>query len=245
MKALGLLLSFTVVFLSTNSFSSSPIKVAVIDTGLDLNDPRFSPLICPGESKDFTGTTLRDTVGHGTHVAGLIKQEAGESGYCLMILKYWTPGETGQESLHRLSAAIQYAIAHGARFVNYSGGGPEFDEQEYLSIRNAPETTFVVAAGNDGEDLSRAPSKYYPASYELKNIIPVGASQNCSPGEACCTHLASSNYGLPGMVWEIGENVYSTLPGGISGFMSGTSMSTAIHTGKLIERQVPHVAWAF
>ena len=52
--------------------STLPLRVAVIDTGLDLSDKRFSSRLCKEGHEDFTHTTIEDKSGHGTHVVGLI-----------------------------------------------------------------------------------------------------------------------------------------------------------------------------
>lgn len=204
------------------------LKVAVIDTGLDLSDPRFSKVLCADGHKDFTGTGIKDVHGHGTHVAGLIKTYAAESkGYCLVILKYWVDGMPAGQSNIKTVEAIREATRIGARIINYSSNGKEFSEPEYLAIR-AFSGAFVVAAGNEGEDLDLSPN--YPASYRLLSMIVVGALGENGK------RLRSSNYGTPVTTWETGENVLSYLPGGKSGFMSGTSMATGVATGKLIKK---------
>lgn len=208
--------------------AAEPLRVAVVDTGLDLNDPRFAPLLCKSGHQDFTGTTIKDTHGHGTHVAGLIKQYAVHTPYCLIILKYYVAEATGRQDLDRVVQAFAAAVVADADIVNYSGGGTEFSEAEYLAIKASPRVLFVVAAGNEHEDLTDPTKFFFPGSYNLPNIIAVGATTVRG------TRLPSSNYGGRIKVTEIGENVYSTLPDGRMGPMTGTSQATAIHTGKII-----------
>jgi hypothetical protein len=87
--------------------------------------------------------------------------------------------------------------------------------------------TFVVSAGNDGVDLDINPR--YPASYDCSNIVVV-ANRGAR----------SSNYGSVVSAWEDGVMVWSMLPHGEEGYMTGTSMSTAIRTGRIIyARQHP------
>jgi subtilisin family serine protease len=210
--------------------AADPIKVAIIDTGLDFNNSTFK--VCPNHTGwNFVTDKPKpnDENGHGTHIAGLITTYAKDAPHCLLIYKYYRDGASGSVNLTNIVKAIYQAVKDGAQIVNYSGGGPVFDEREYLAIQSAPKVLFVVAAGNHNEDISNIENYYYPASYRLPNIVAVGAK--AADGEK----LPSSNYNTQGGIfWEPGENVRSTLPGGRYGYMSGTSMSTAIHTGKRV-----------
>lgn len=208
------------------SYAKERVRVVVIDTGLDVNDVRFKDKICG--YRDLTGEGIEDKHGHGTHIAGLIKQYAKDANYCLYIIKFYSERAENFSNTNRMAEAIRDAASSGAKIVNISGGGGSFSEVEYLAIKTHPKVTFIVAAGNDGHNLDNTNHKYYPASYELKNIISVGALGTNG------TKLPISNYGKIITTWEIGENVLSTLPNGENGVFSGTSMATAIHTGKVI-----------
>lgn len=230
------MIKYLSLFLLLNTcFASETLRVAVIDTGLDLEDPRFIGLFCDNgtSSLDFTGTTLKDKNNHGTHVTGLIKQYAKDSNYCLIIIKFYS--EYGTSYLNR---SIEYAIEQKASIINISAGGRSFDEVEYNLIKNSPNITYVVAAGNEGENLDCNVKTNYLTCYKLPNVISVGCldkNQNRCP---------TSNYGKYVKTYELGQNVYSTFPIKTydvktreckeMGYISGTSQSTAIHTGKLI-----------
>ena len=219
---------------------SEPIRVAVIDTGLDLTDPRFKGVLCPEGHEDFTGTSIKDSNGHGTHITGLIKEHAAGSNFCLIILKYYDETAPGAINLKREVAALRKAAELGVGIVNFSGGGPEFSEEEFLTIRDNPEITYVFAAGNENSNIDDVENYYYPASNRLPNIVVVGSVDEKG------NKLDSSNYGKRVTVVELGT-VRSTLPkwkcngkADCEGVMTGTSQATAIHTGKLIKRGVGH-----
>jgi len=224
-------LIYSLLLLTTVSIakeSTKPIKIAIVDTGINVLDPRFKEHVCATGHKDFTGEGLLDTVGHGTFVAGLIQKYAGKGTYCFLIYKYYSEHNTGIQNLQNEIKAFQEAAKNGAAVVNFSGGGAEHNKYEYLTIKNNPRMLFVVAAGNEGQNVDLPGKEYYPASYKLENIIPLGSIDRNG------TKVTSSNWGSRITDFEIGDQVVSTLPDGDTGTMSGTSFATAIRTGKIV-----------
>lgn len=205
-------------------------RVVIIDTGLDITDPRFSNLLCKDvQGFDFTGEGLNDTLGHGTHVAGIIKENAGNSDYCMTVIKYYSEDNTGDQNLNNLNKALQWIHYDRPALVNFSGGGKEWNDSEFSYIRDTPDTIFIVAVGNDGVNLDKH-CDYYPACYKLDNIIRVGSLNQDG------TRNTSSNYGNfnYNVEYEVGESILSTLPDNQIGYLSGTSMACAKKTGKII-----------
>jgi subtilisin family serine protease len=222
---------------------SSNIIVGVIDTGIDPNHPSLKKNIWhSGESDEYgrnfvtNSPNPMDEHGHGTHVAGIIGAMAdprtGVSGVAhhvsIMSVKYYSDANPGSVNLKNTVKAINYAIDHGARIINYSGGGPEFSEDEYLAIKRAESKgiLFVAAAGNEHQNTDLSQNYYYPSAYRLSNILSVAATDIHN------NLLATSNWGKKRVdVAAPGENIFSTLPGGRYGYMSGTSQATAFVTG--------------
>lgn len=177
---------------------------------------------------------LSDNHGHGTHIAGIIGAEGGNgigiSGVSprvsLMILKYYDPKSPGTDNLKNTIKAIRYAVQNHARIINYSGGGLDFSMEEKNAIANAKDhgVLFVAAAGNEYSNSDKA--HYYPANYDLDNIISVTAM---NPSAEV---LRSSNYGVRSVhIAAPGEQIYSTLPNNSYGLMTGTSQATAFVSG--------------
>lgn len=212
----------------------SQIKIAIIDTGLDITDQRFAGHICKEGHYNFVSDTsnTKDFHGHGTHVAGLIEKYAGKGNYCFLIYKYYSDDNPGAVNLRNEIYSLESAIEHGATIINFSGGGPEFSEDEYLTIRDAKNVTFVVAAGNEHENIDEIENYYYPASYRLPNVIVVGNVDELG------NRAYTSNYGKRVTAKEVGVNVRSFLPDGEEGYMTGTSQATAIHTGKIVREKL-------
>ena len=206
-------------------------RVAVIDTGLDLTDPRFSSLLCKdGNHWDFVlkKPVQSDYNGHGTHVAGLIKKYAGNASYCFLIYRYFEYDIfSGNDNLKNEIQAIKQAVKDGATIINISGGGRDRSYEECKTIENASSVRFVLAAGNNGENIDFG--HFYPACCGSSNITIVGSTNKDG------VKLSSSNYGNSVTAWELGLNVESTVPGG-TGVMSGTSQATAITTGKIVSK---------
>lgn len=168
--------------------------------------------------------SIDDDHGHGSHIAGIIQQEAPMAK--LMILKYWSPKDQKLSPLSSLIRAFIYAKKMNAVIVNYSGGGFVMDpiEQATIESLNKAEILLVAAAGNESTNSDQ--KQFYPASYGYPNILSVASidqNQNLLP---------SSNWGIksvhlsaPGkQIWSWGLDQKKTQ-------MSGTSQATAFVTG--------------
>ena len=230
------------------------IVVAIIDTGIDTKHPDLKDNLWTNQAEkngikgvdddkngfidDIHGWNFADNSnmvmdyhGHGTHVAGII---GGQGKVCkpgvapqvsLMILKYYSPGAPGAVNLTNTINSIHYAIRNEAQIINFSGGGPHPNEEERKAIELALEKNIllVTAGGNEKSDIGERP--YYPASYGLSNILAVGASDKSDK------HSLFSNRGKFIKAHAPGTKIYSTLPLGRCGFLTGTSQSTPIFTG--------------
>ena len=178
--------------------------VAVIDTGLDIENPDFDGALWSNEAEipnngidddengyvdDIYGWDFvhedpvpDDIEGHGTHVAGTVGARAddgiGVPGLAfesqLMILKFLEGASGGRSSDG--AAAVRYAVDNGAHVINLSWGseGYSWSIRSAIAYANAKGVIVVAAAGNEGTDNDEIP--FYPASYGLPNLISVAAS---------------------------------------------------------------------
>lgn len=180
---------------------------------------------------------LDDNHGHGTHIAGIIGAEAGNkkgiSGISpkvsLMILKYFDPKVPNTDNLKNTIASIKYAVKMGAHIINYSGGGTDYSQDEHDAVAEAEQKgiLFVAAAGNERSNSDQY--HYYPADYNLKNIISVTAI------DPTTEVLPSSNFGVNTVdIAAPGQNILSCLPHNSYGLMTGTSQATAFVTGAAV-----------
>jgi subtilisin family serine protease len=207
--------------------------VAVIDTGVDDAHPDLAGRIMPGYDWVADDPDPDDEEGHGTHVAGTVAATKdngrGVAGVApaARILPLRVLDANGDGLVSDLIKAYDFAGDRGVRIVNASLGALGFVQSEYDAIARHPETLFVVAAGNSGANNDNAATAQYPCSYDLPNILCVGASL---PND---TRAGFSNYGATTVdVFAPGYRIYSTVPGGGYEYSDGTSMAT------------PHVAGA-
>lgn len=230
------------------SQSNKKIVVAIIDTGVDMNHPALkdniwvNPKEIPNNGIDDDGNGFIDDVngwnfvaennkpldshGHGTHIAGIVKGVAPQ--VSIMVLKYFDPKSISDKNLANTVRAIDYAVQNGAQIINYSGGGFGKNPSEEAAIKRAKDKNilFVAAAGNESVDSDK--DHFYPADYDLSNIISVASLTQES------NLVGSSNFGIQTVdIAAPGKEIFSTLPGGRYGRMTGTSQATAFVTGAL------------
>lgn len=213
------------------------IKVMSIDTGTEMAHPIFKgrEIGCTLTSDCF------DLQGHGTSVASLIlfgeldKSNKPTAEVCSHVEFHSCNYLNGLGVDLGYYKCLQEALDTGVQFVNFSSVAPGKDriELEYLSKMANKGIKFITAFGNEGQDLNYYPT--YPALYSrLKNlmntIIPVyGITRDGR-------RWVDSNYGIPGKA-EIAFRVRSAWMGGRYAEPSGTSMSTALHTNRLLRQE--------
>ncbi|MCC3512834.1 MAG: peptidase S8 [Oscillatoriales cyanobacterium] len=117
-----------------------------------------------------------DDNNHGTHISGLVaakKDGVGITGTAptakIMPLKILN--STGVGKIRDEINAINYAVANGAKIINVSFGGQQFNDQELSAIQAAEAKGVVVisAAGNDAR-----PDVDYPGRFATEVGITVG-----------------------------------------------------------------------
>jgi subtilisin family serine protease len=230
--------------------AASAITIAVIDTGADVSAPDLAAKAPTTWSVRANSSDVTDYYGHGTFVsslaAGSTTNGEGVAGFGgdAKLLAVQASAPDGTFTDVEESAAIVYAVDHGAKIINMSFGGPMSSpaEQSAIAYAAAHGVLLVAAAGNSGQSGNQ-PS--YPAAL----LQPLGsngvggiglavAASNLSRGRA-----SFSNYGSYISLAAPGENVFGalsssadpnywprqSLPGsvtGIYGYGSGTSYSS-------------------
>lgn len=131
-----------------------------------------------------------DDNGHGTHVANIIGAATNNGiagaglAFHVTIMPLKVLDSDGNGSTATISAAIRYAVNHGANVINLSLGGSSDDTilHQVITEAVAKGVVVVAATGNEGASTVNYPAKY-------SEVISVGAVQYDN------TRAPYSNYG--------------------------------------------------
>ncbi|MEN8250832.1 MAG: S8 family serine peptidase [Bacteroidota bacterium] len=143
-----------------NEITGQGVKVAVVDTGIDLTHPDLTGKVVA--QYDFTTNTpdAMDDNGHGTHCAGIIASEGAvyhgiSSDVSLIAAKVLD--STGNGYASDVMLGIQWAVEQGADVINMSLGEGQYsgtcDYTDLAQVVNEAVAAGVVvccASGNDG-----------------------------------------------------------------------------------------------
>ena len=167
----------------------APVKVAVIDSGVDNTLPDFAGRIA--DARSFVGgSPFLDTEGHGTFIAGVIAANLDTVGivgmaYASQLLVAKVVKPDGTIPLQAESDAIRWAVDDGAQVINLSIGGvrdPAHPNRDTYSALEASAVAYavskdvvVVAAVGNSDEAYATPWNYasYPAA--LPHVIGVSA----------------------------------------------------------------------
>jgi len=205
------------------------VKIAIVDTGVDLEHPDLKAKLLNGYNALEQGKPPKDDSRHGTHVAGIAaaigNNGVGVSGLAVncSIIPVRALGSNGG-TLETVSDGLVWAANNGADVVNMSLGSYTENKtlEEAVKYALSKNVVLVATMGNNSMEKKR-----YPAAYP--GMIAVGATDKNDK-------IASySNFGPWMTVSAPGTDIFSTLPTYMSpngyGKMSGTSMAAPLVTG--------------
>jgi thermitase len=210
------------------------IKVAVIDSGIDLTHPMFTgKLSASSEFWDYVGkdATPQDEAGgngygHGTAVAGIILQVAPRA----KILPIRVLRPDGSANTSDVVSAIGLAVNNGANIINLSLGTGGYDQSlmDICTWANSRGVRIVAAAGNNGQwNNMDSPAQFSWMNQTSTWTVGIG-SVNASDQRS-----SFSSYGDGLYVYAPGENIWSAYPGNKSANFTGTSFAAPIYAGTL------------
>ncbi|MBK8128850.1 MAG: S8 family serine peptidase [bacterium] len=228
---------------------SSEVKIAVIDSGIDIQHPDLDNKITNGYDYIENDQTPQDLLGHGTHVSGISaaetnnnalgQQVAGVSWNAKVVpLRVCSRDSNGNSYCIPIYDAINDASnISGVRVINLSLGGPDYSqtEQNVISAAYNKGIVIVASAGNCGDPATFQANGCtqhnqinYPAAYQ--NVIGVGATNQSDQ------RASFSNYGDYVDVVAPGVQILSTIDQWMSGGQyyeekSGTSMAAPFVSG--------------
>ena len=250
--------------LNYNSGRLSTAKVAVIDTGVDITHPDLIPQFEKTSAGQIIGinavdssSNMTDSGFHGTHVAGLIGAAydnglygTGVYGKNIKIYPVRVSNNGQSATLADMATGIIWASSQKVDLVNISMGAYSASPVLKSALSNAITngTFFVVAAGNDGKELTSS-FVVYPAMYsnELDGMITVGSFDASSTGISSFSNFSSSYVDLLSPGSDGSNGILSTIPMALSSTgmankvttssgtspIHGTSMATPVATGAL------------
>lgn len=197
--------------------------VYVVDTGIDVSHPEFQGRAVWGvNTVDNTNT---DCNSHGTHVAGTIGSATYGVAKQSVLVAVKVLGCEGGGSMSSVIKGLEFVMndfsnKNKPAIINMSLGGGQSNALNQVSAAlTKAGVHVVVAAGNENQDACLTS----PASEE--SVMTVGAiTKN---GE-----MASfSNWGKCVDILSPGTEILSTIPGGKTTIMQGTSMASPLVAG--------------
>jgi Subtilase family len=213
------------------------VVVAVLDSGIDLDHPKFigkltplkydfldndtSPDDLPNNIDDDADGKIDEGTGHGSHVSGLVLLAAPQAS----IMPLRVLDSDGRGSHFATLKAIKYATDNGAKIINASLGTYADTESmreliDYAWTRNV---IVVAAAGNENSD--QQPKWQYPAV--LSKVVAVAATDQNDKKSTF------SNFNQEVDISAPGSSLYSAFWNGNYAYWSGTSMATPLVSGGL------------
>jgi thermitase len=228
------------------------VKIAVLDTGVNLNHKELQGKLVSGadfvnltglDTTGFIGEFLghahapEDDVGHGTHVSGIIASRglAMDEGVCpecrimpVRVLGTLKDGNrlVGAGIVDNINTGIKWAVDNGANIINMSLGikhsGGGLPHEDVIRYALSKNVVVVAASGNDG-----TAERYYPGS--LPGVVAVGAVD----GAGFVTNFTSYGANFVGTSFVVapGLNIYSSFAHDTYAFASGTSQASPFVAG--------------
>lgn len=240
-------------------FNGQGFSVAIIDTGLDYNNPAFAGRYLGGWNFVANDNNPMDDNGHGTHVAGIIGSADSNHpgiapGVGIIALKVLDSSGTG--TFGNVDLALQWVAVHQQQYhiaaVNMSLGTGNFANSEPWTMLDSDLQTlrddgvFVAAAsGNSYYSYGSQPGLAFPAINNL--VVSVGAVWNGSYGSASWANGATDYTTAPDQITSFtqrssqldilapGAFITSTYLNNTFSTMAGTSMATPVVVGAAVD----------
>lgn len=202
------------------------VRVAVVDTGVDLDHPDLRGRIAKAASFVDRGEQTFTSDIHGTAVAGVLAASAGNEvgivgvapeAEILALKACWPRGPGMRQAIcnsYTLAKALEAAIAERAQVLNLSLGGPP-DPLLARIVRAAIDKGIAVVAAGTADGRPG-----FPASVE--GVIAVAGS---GPDGQIPSPAGGARLAAPGV------DILSTVPRGAYDFFTGSSLAAAEVSG--------------
>jgi cell wall-associated protease len=240
---------------NANKVDTTDYRKIVGDNPRDISQKVY------GDNKVMGPDKTKESIKHGTHVAGIIAQtrnnKLGGDGIAnnvkIMAIRAVPDGDEYDKDI---ALSIRYAVDNGAKVINGSFGKSFSPQKQWvydaIKYAESKDVLIVHAAGNDAKDIDVEDN--FPNDSDNKiqefadNMLTVGALNY-----KIDTMVASfSNYGhLNVDVFAPGVQIYASVPNNEYDFLQGTSMASPNVAGvaalirsnypKLSASQVKHI----
>ncbi|MFC3832607.1 MULTISPECIES: S8 family serine peptidase [Deinococcus] len=227
-------------YIATMPTQGAGIKVAVIDTGVDMNHPFLKTQISTTQGWDFVDNDalpqeVASTIGigrygHGTAVTGVLLQVAPR----VTVLPYRVLGPDGSGTVGNLVLAIDRAVADGAKVINLSLGLTSDVTALSTTLSTALKAGVVItaSAGNANSTTLTYPARYATSGGLLSapkfvGLVSVGSI------DLDGSKSAFSNYSSDLKMSAPGNAIVSAYPGARLAYASGTSFAAPSVAGAL------------
>lgn len=203
-------------------YKGEGVTVAVVDSGVAKHFALDEAVV---DYRNFTtDSDIHDTLGHGTHCAGVIGARTGAAKGIApkaKLLSLKVLGHSGMGSNDAVAQAVTYATEAKVDIISMSLGSVRPDDRVHTAIKAAYDKGIIVvcAAGNDGGSVN------YPAAFP--ETIAVGAVDRS--GNVC----EFSSRGREIAVAAPGADITSTWLANGYATISGTSMAAPFVAGIL------------
>lgn len=197
------------------------VKVALLDTGVDMNHPDLRKNIKKGYNVVDPQEPPYDALGHGTHVAGTLAAVDNRTGVLgaapeALIYPVKVMDDEGYGTISGVIEALEWCVKNKMQVVNMSFGTYEDIQSLHDAITEAYNSgiVLVAAAGNDGPGDDTVE---YPARYS--EVIAVSSTDSTD------TITEWSSRGPEVEISAPGADILSTFPDG--GYVAGYGTSMA------------------
>ena len=165
------------------------VRVAVIDSGIDGGHPDLAGKVV-GSKSFVPSPALKDTVGHGTAVAGEIAAHVDNAkgiagaGIPVELLIGKVVRQDGSISVLAEAKAIRWAVDSGAEVINLSLGGPrdprrprydDYSPLEHAAVDYATRNGVLVVAAAGNCTTFKCPEQYASWPAALPHVVAVSA----------------------------------------------------------------------
>ncbi|MFI9647856.1 type VII secretion-associated serine protease mycosin [Streptomyces sp. NPDC052040] len=222
------------------------ITVAVVDSGVDSSHPDLTGQVLEG--KDFTngGDAQKDVIGHGTEMAAIIAGHGHGAGNSSGVVGLAPKAKilplrtlrtrNDSNSDETWSAAVRYAVDHGAQVINLSfaseSGKTLSSGRDAIAYAEDHDVIVVAGSGNDGFSAVSDPAA-------LPGVVSVGAVDRNA------NLWGDSNKGKGLALTAPGADIVGADPTQSNGYGvgSGTSDATAFVSGAaaLVRAKFPNL----